>query len=105
MVLFLYSNRVNIDLCGHMCDSRQGLLRPCSIYLLEIERTEEEEESVTVIKVFFFSNLYPNVLTQIYERDGHKLEFVLAVRLCLEVQLKWMFVKKIKKLIIIIILI
>jgi hypothetical protein len=91
-----------------MCDSRQGLLRPCSIYLLEIERTEEEEEeeeSVTVIKVFFFSNLYPNVLTQIYERDGHKLEFVLAVRLCLEVQLKWMFVKKIKKLIIIIILI
>jgi len=89
-----------------MCDSRQGLLRPCSIYLLEIERTEEEEEeSVTVIKVFFFSNLYPNVLTQIYERDGHKLEFVLAVRLCLEMQLKWMFVKKIKKLIIIIILI
>ena len=89
-----------------MCDSRQGLLRPCCIYLLEIERTEEEEEeSVTVIKVFFFSNLYPNVLTQIYERDGHKLEFVLAVRLCLEVQLKWMFVKKIKKLIFIIILI
>jgi hypothetical protein len=40
--------------------------------------------------------MYPNALTQIYERDGHKLEFVLAaVRLCLEVQLKWMFVKKI----------
>lgn len=60
MVLFLYSNRVNIDLCGHMCDSRQGLLRPCSIYLLEIERTEEEEESVTVIKIL---STYIQILT------------------------------------------
>jgi len=38
--------------------------------------------------------MYPSALTQIYGRDGHKLEFVLAVRLCLELQLKWMFGKK-----------
>jgi len=62
MVLFLYSNRVNIDLCGTCATLEKGsFVLAVYIYLLEIARTEEEEEeeeeeeSVTVIKVFFFS--------------------------------------------------